>query len=51
MSWQELWGWYCYDWANSVYSSVNLTFFIPFLLLCEFGLAGRGIEGLAGWLA
>ena len=29
---KEIWSWYAYDWANSVYSAIVITFFAPVLL-------------------
>jgi len=29
---KEIWSWYCYDWANSNYSAIVITFYAPILL-------------------
>ena len=32
LSKRELYGWYAYDWANSVYSGVAVSLFVPVIL-------------------
>ena len=50
--WNDKWGdsservsWYVYDWANSVYSSVCITLFIPLFINAMVQRAAAGVKG------